>query len=88
MNTTNTGDYNTGDWNTGDRNTGDWNTGYRNTEEKIRIFNMPSDSKATNLQCKTGYSPSGHCGAAYYCDMPYECCAACPEDCNSRCGWI
>lgn len=95
----NTGNYNTGNYNTGNWNTGYWNTGDFNscnfsagvfctTEEKIRIFNMPSDPKATNLQCKTGYSPSGHCGAAYYCDMPYECCAACPEDCNSRCGWI
>jgi hypothetical protein len=27
----NTGDYNTGNWNTGNRNTGDWNTGNRNT---------------------------------------------------------
>ena len=55
----NTGDLNTGYLNTGDLNTGDLNTGYRNTgdcnatnyssgvfnteEEKIRIFNKPSN---------------------------------------------
>ena len=41
-----------------------------------------------NEACITGASPSGHCGAAYYCSEPYECCAACPLKCNSRCGWM
>lgn len=41
-----------------------------------------------NQMCRTGYSPSGHCGAAYYCSEPYECCAACMKECNMRCGWI
>lgn len=38
--------------------------------------------------CITGLSPSGHCGAAAYCEKPYECCCECPDDCNSRCCWI
>lgn len=41
-----------------------------------------------NDNCITGLSRYGHCGAAACCPMPYECCAACPEDCNSRCGWL
>ena len=41
-----------------------------------------------NQECKTGYSPSGHCGAAFCCEEPYQCCAACPQDCNMRCGWM
>ena len=41
-----------------------------------------------NDSCVTGLSRYGHCGAAECCPMPYECCAACPEDCNSRCGWL
>ena len=41
-----------------------------------------------NKSCRTGYSPSGHCGAAHYCGEPYVCCAACTKDCNMRCGWI
>ena len=41
-----------------------------------------------NEKCKTGQSPSGHCGAAACCGEHYECCAQCPKDCNARCGWI
>ena len=41
-----------------------------------------------NNSCITGLSPSGHCGGAACCSTPYKCCAACPEDCNSRCGWL
>ena len=48
------------------------------TEEKTPLNNY----------CKTGQSPSGHCGAAACCNEPYECCAQCPKDCNARCGWI
>ena len=35
-----------------------------------------------NQECGTGYSPSGHCGAAFYCEEPY------PQNCNMRCGWL
>ncbi|MBU3820030.1 MAG: hypothetical protein H9864_06645, partial [Candidatus Faecalibacterium intestinavium] len=50
---------------------------------------VPTEEKTPlNSHCKTGKSPTGHCGAAAYCNEPYECCAPCPNDCNSRCGWI
>lgn len=39
-------------------------------------------------KCSTGKSKSGICGAAAYCDTEYKCCAQCPDDCNSRCGWL
>lgn len=39
-------------------------------------------------KCITGKSKSGICGAAAYCDTEYKCCAQCPDDCNSRCGWL
>ncbi len=44
---------------------------------------MPSPAK-----CITGKSGSGKCGAAAYCDTEYKCCAQCPDDCNSSCGWL
>lgn len=39
-------------------------------------------------KCITGKSKSGICGAAAYCDTEYKCCAQCPDNCNSRCGWL
>lgn len=39
-------------------------------------------------KCITGKSNSGICGAAAYCDTEYSCCTQCPDDCNSRCGWL
>jgi hypothetical protein len=61
----NTGNYNTGYYNTGDYNTGNYNTGYYNTgvfnfcnfsagvfctqEDKIRLFNRPSDMTASEF---------------------------------------
>ena len=41
-----------------------------------------------SAKCITGKSKSGICGAAAYCDTEYKCCAQCPDDCNSRCGWL
>ncbi len=41
-----------------------------------------------NESCITGASPTLHCGAAACCAAPYDCCATCPLDCNSRCGWL
>ena len=46
------------------------------------------ENNATNKECVTGKSPTGHCGSAFYCAEPMTCCAACHEDCNMRCGWI
>ena len=40
------------------------------------------------VKCITGQSGSGLCGAAAYCDQKYTCCSQCPDDCDSRCGWI
>lgn len=39
-------------------------------------------------KCITGKSKSGICGAAAYCGTEYNCCSQCPDDCNSRCGWL
>ena len=42
-----------------------------------------------NENCITGLSPRLHCGAAYYCEEPHNCCAQCKRsDCNIRCGWL
>lgn len=40
-----------------------------------------------NGSCVAGKSPTGQCSAAAYCEEPYNCCLACPKDCNIRCGW-
>ena len=53
------------------------------TPEKKKDNEMPGPAK-----CITGKSGSGICGAAAYCDTEYKCCAQCPDDCNSRCGWL
>ena len=53
------------------------------TPEKKKDNEMPGPAK-----CITGKSNSGICGAAAYCDTEYKCCAQCPDDCNSRCGWL
>lgn len=39
-------------------------------------------------KCIAGKSKSGICGAAAYCGTEYNCCAQCPDDCNSRCSWL
>lgn len=44
-------------------------------------------TQALNSGCKTGMSPSGHCGAAAYCSEPVDCCLNCDKKCNGRCGW-
>ena len=46
------------------------------------------DNTQGPTKCITGQSGSGFCGAAAYCGEEYNCCAQCPDDCNSRCGWI
>lgn len=56
-------------------------------------FDMePKKSEAKDdggpAKCITGQSGSGLCGAAAYCSQEYNCCSQCPDDCNSRCGWI
>lgn len=52
-------------------------------------FDDPEENNTPGpAKCITGQSGSGQCGAAAYCDKGYNCCAQCPDDCNSRCGWI
>lgn len=46
-----------------------------------------TSTQALNSGCKTGMSPSVHCGAAAYCSEPVDCCLNCDKECNGRCGW-
>ncbi len=61
---------------------------------KMTSVDMPEKPKKKDnevsgpAKCITGKSKSGICGAAAYCDTEYKCCAQCPDDCNSRCGWL
>lgn len=61
---------------------------YRPVTEEAGEFPDPGAESRGNGSCITGLSPSGHCGAARYCNQPHDCCQDCPEDCNVRCGWI
>lgn len=51
---------------------------------------LPEETNAASIgaPCITGKSRSGICGAAAYCEEPVNCCAACKNDCNGRCGWL
>lgn len=61
----------------------------RSTAVAKVTLELPDLENATGpARCITGQSGSGICGAAAYCDQPYDCCAQCSEDCNGRCGWI
>ena len=61
-------------------------------EQAVQEFNDGMQKAVSespmNHACCTGFSPSGHCGAAHYCDKPYSCCSQCNEDCNLRCGFL
>ena len=48
----------------------------------------PAVEEAGRKKCIVGKSKSGFCGAAAYCGEPVNCCAACKNDCNGRCGWL
>lgn len=60
-------------------------------EDELAVTHWAELPKQTpiplNQFCKTGMSPTGHCGAAAYCDSDADCCLNCGEPCNSRCGW-
>lgn len=63
--------------------------GYECDSSAHRPTKQPEQKEKTEPEkCITGKSGSGICGAAAYCDNPYNCCLQCPEDCNSRCEWI
>lgn len=55
----------------------------------IPMPEMSSESRSPlNNSCKTGMSPTGHCGAAACCEESVDCCLNCAKDCNLRCGWM
>lgn len=60
------------------------------TGKCLRWYPLPPEeipgNAALNNGCKTGMSPSGHCGAAAYCEEPVDCCMNCGKLCNLRCG--
>lgn len=55
---------------------------------KMVAVDEPEEKTDGSAKCITGKSQSGICGAAAYCNMTYKCCTQCPDDCNSRCGWL
>lgn len=55
---------------------------------KMVAVDEPEEKTDGPAKCITGKSQSGICGAAAYCNMTYKCCIQCPDDCNSRCGWL
>ena len=55
---------------------------------KMAAVDEPEEKTDGPAKCITGKSGSGICGAAAYCDTTYKCCTQCPDDCNSRCGWL
>ena len=62
----------------------DWLLGRTDAMELV-----PYQGTPCNNSCCTGISPSGHCGAAAYCNRECTCCLQCDDtSCNSRCGWI
>ena len=74
---------------------GEWHSGTISIKElgfKVLCWtpmpDMPREESFLNNSCITGMSPSGHCGAAAYCDKPHTCCLQCSDPCNSRCGWL
>ena len=55
---------------------------------KMAAVDEPEEKTDGPAKCITGKSDSGICGAAAYCDTTYKRCTQCPDDCNSRCGWL
>ena len=55
---------------------------------KMAAVDEPEEKTDGPAKCITGKSDSGISGAAAYCDTTYKCCTQCPDDCNSRCGWL
>lgn len=60
------------------------------TGKCLRWYPLPPEEipekTAINNNCKTGMSPSSHCGAAAFCEEPVDCCMNCDKGCNLRCG--
>lgn len=62
--------------------------GKKQKAAKMAAVDEPEEKTDGPAKCITGKSGSGICGAAAYCDTTYKCCTQCPDDCNSRCGWL
>lgn len=61
---------------------------YGKKQKPVRMAAVDEPEEKGPAKCITGKSQSGICGAAAYCNTTYKCCAQCPNDCNSRCGWL
>ena len=61
---------------------------YGKKQKPVKMAAVDEPEEKGLAKCITGKSRSGICGAAAYCDTTYKCCAQCPDDCNSRCGWL
>ena len=65
---------------------------YGKKQKQVKTASVVEEEPESNApgpaKCITGQSGSGQCGAAAYCNKGYNCCSQCPDDCNSRCGWI
>ena len=54
----------------------------------VKMVSIDAPEKKDNKMPGPAKCITGKCGAAAYCDTEYKCCAQCPDDCNSRCGWL
>ena len=61
---------------------------YGKKQKPVKMAAVDEPEEKGPAKCIAGKSQSGICGAAAYCDTTYKCCAQCPDDCNSRCGWL
>lgn len=61
---------------------------YGKKQKAVKMAAVDEPEEKGPAKCIAGKSQSGICGAAAYCDTTYKCCAQCPDDCNSRCGWL
>lgn len=61
---------------------------YGKKQKPVKMAAVDEPEEKGPAKCIAGKSQSGICRAAAYCDTTYKCCAQCPDDCNSRCGWL
>ena len=61
---------------------------YGKKQKPVKMAAVDEPEEKGPAKCIAGKSQSGICGAAAYCDTTYKCCTQCPDDCNSRCGWL
>lgn len=57
-------------------------------EQMRQAVAEPPEVHGNGHVCVTGLNPYGVCGSAQCCGQPYACCIACPEPCNSCCGYL